>query len=197
MQTLPAGGAEGIIASLVGRDEEGRSGKGAEDMIGVFYNRVGTINRDLSVLMANVLAEERLKERMVRKKRKRKRRAHTSPLGAPAAPDVLESSGDGGCNAVVSPEHIAEKPQHQSSGEEQMEEEDEGDEEDEEGLVILDAFAASGVRALRCASLFWLKFRDLVDRRAKFVGPSCVIHGGGIRSCRDHGRSTRIWPLVL
>ncbi|CAM9865018.1 unnamed protein product, partial [Laminaria digitata] len=48
------GGAEGIAQRLA----EGGDGGAA----GVFYNRVGAINRDLSILMANVLAEERSKE---------------------------------------------------------------------------------------------------------------------------------------
>lgn len=89
---------------------------------GVFYNRVGAINRDLSVLMANVLAEER----MVGRDRRKKKRRRMGPT--PATSATVDNNA-----AFISGETSA----------------GEGDAE-KEGLVVLDAFAASGVRALRC-----------------------------------------------
>lgn len=86
---------------------------------GVFYNRVGAINRDLSVLMANVLAEERIAGRYGKKKKRRRMRS-TPATSATADNGAAKSSG------VTSAGDV-----------------------EEEGLVVLDAFAASGVRALR------------------------------------------------
>lgn len=120
-----AGGAEDVAAWLAGG--EGSTG-------GVFYNRVGAINRDLSVLLANVLAEERLHERSSRKSRRRRR--PTPPFSPPtddlSRTGAVRNSGTRGTNDAL------------DSWEEE-------NEEDEGGLVVLDAFAASGVRALRYA----------------------------------------------
>lgn len=113
-------GAEEIAERLAG---------GAGDGVGVFYNRVGAINRDLSVLMANVLAEERLNERS------RKKRTRPTNMGTVNDPSgAAEAGATSGCAGAT------------ASGENGTEEKDEGE---GGGLVVLDAFAASGVRALR------------------------------------------------
>lgn len=103
-------GAEEIVERLV-NDKDSRAG--------VFYNRVGSIGRDLGVLMANVLVQERLKERHRGARKKRlwfvddEASARTSDTTSTAVYNAAEEC------------------------------------EKQEGLVVLDAFAASGVRALR------------------------------------------------
>lgn len=103
-------GAEEIVERLVNDKDCGA---------GVFYNRVGSIGRDLGVLMANVLAQERLNERHrgVRKKR----------LWF-VDDEATARSSDTTHTTVYNAAEECEK---------------------QEGLVVLDAFAASGVRALR------------------------------------------------
>ena len=153
-QVFAEGGAEKIAELLAGES----TGEGA-----VFYNRVGAINRDLSVLMATVLAEERLKESLAGKKRKKRK----APLPSQPSPDdgigqdeatrrksrwgvrsffrgALGRSSRGRCSSdsakVSTEEHAIDTRTPEPDG-------------DEDGLVILDAFAASGVRALRCVPL--------------------------------------------
>lgn len=130
------GGAEGIAQRLA----EGGDGGAAA---GVFYNRVGAINRDLSILMANVLAEERLREGSKRKQRKARRLlavSSSSPVGHPADETRVEGGGDTRADDAAG---LREKSAEESRSK--------GVEEDEdEGMAVLDAFAASGVRALRC-----------------------------------------------
>ena len=130
------GGAEGVAQRLA----EGGDGGAA----GVFYNRVGAINRDLSILMANVLSEERAREGSKRKKRKARRllsASSSSPVDHLTDETGAEGEGDTHADDTV------------GSGEQSLEElRLKGTHEDEdEGLTVLDAFAASGVRALRCA----------------------------------------------
>lgn len=161
-QAFAVGGAE-KVAELLAAENPGE----------VFYNRVGAINRDLSVLMANVLAEERLREKLAAgNKRKRKRATPLPPPHSPPAEEVVqgnragknrrrgaaavrvllnralercsrgrwggvEGTDGGGASPVLAKGHSSDARQK-------------GQEEEEEGgLVILDAFAASGVRALR------------------------------------------------
>lgn len=160
-QAFAAGGAE-KVAELLAVENPGE----------VFYNRVGAINRDLSVLMANVLAEERLREQLAAGNKRKRRRV--TPLPSPPSPPAEEvvqdregknrqrgttavksllnrafercSRGrwggvDGGDDGGDSP-GLAKGPP--------SDERQEGQEgEEESGLIILDAFAASGVRALR------------------------------------------------
>lgn len=130
------GGAEGVAQRLA----EGGDGGAA----GVFYNRVGAINRDLSILMANVLAEERSREGSKRKKRKARRLLSapcSSPVDHPVDETGAEGEGDTRADGVVG--------SREQSPEELRLEGTKGDED--EGMAVLDAFAASGVRALRCA----------------------------------------------
>lgn len=151
-QVFAEGGAEKIAELLAGES----AGEGA-----VFYNRVGAINRDLSVLMATVQAEERLKESLAGKKRKRRK----APLPSQPSLDDGIAQGEattrrrsrwgvrsffrgalgrsskgrrGGGNAKVSTEEHPRDTRTPKA------------DEDDDGLAILDAFAASGVRALRC-----------------------------------------------
>lgn len=121
-----AGGAEDL-AEWLSRDES--SIADASGDIGVFYNRVGAINRDVSVLIANVFAEERLKERRARKDRKRRPPSTGTDFPKGGAETGHGIGIDGMGVGVIGTE-------------------EEGDEE-EEGLDVLDAFSASGVRAMR------------------------------------------------
>lgn len=151
-QAFATGGAEKIAELLAGES----AGEGA-----VFYNRVGAINRDLSVLMANVLAEERLQESLTGKRHKKRK----APLPSQPSPGDSTVQGEaagrrsrwqvrsffsgvlwrssrgrwGGSDATVLGQ---ERPTDKGPPEPDV---------DEGGLVVLDAFAASGVRALRCA----------------------------------------------
>lgn len=157
-EAFAAGGAERVAELLAGES----AGEGA-----VFYNRVGAINRDLSVLMANVLAEERVRERLAGKKRKKRQIPSTSR--PPPADGTLRSrasladdktqrgaarsSKGWGVRAFVkgalgrlSRGCWGGDVERVSNNEDQQEE----PREDEDGLLVLDAFAASGVRALRC-----------------------------------------------
>ncbi|CAM9211889.1 unnamed protein product [Hapterophycus canaliculatus] len=158
-QIFAAGGAEQIAELLAG--ENSSAG-------GVFYNRVGAINRDLSILMANVLAEERRKETLVGGKRK-KRRTQTLESGSTSMDeikqtDVARSGGRWGVGTLfkgvlrrLSQGRLRGYARGRADrgdatvfgGGDRSEEQREGREEDGEGLVVLDAFAASGVRALR------------------------------------------------
>lgn len=123
-------GAEDVAEQLAGGEGLARAEEGADitSNAGVFYNRVGAINRDLSVLMVNVLAEERIAERDSKERERTEHfRASTSmPKGSGGGACValqnktVGASGTGAANYV-----------------------------NQEGLVVLDAFAASGVRALR------------------------------------------------
>lgn len=133
-QQIFSGGAEKIAEHLAKGDDGGA---------GAFYNRVGVINRDLSVLMATVLSEERLKERDAKKNARLRKISSPVPLLSDSAEnETTGSNDDDRCNTKDSGEHPAEDQRQQL-----MEEEEE---EGKEGLVVLDAFAASGVRALRC-----------------------------------------------
>lgn len=158
-EAFATGGAERVAELLAGES----AGEGA-----VFYNRVGAINRDLSVLMANVLAEERVREQLAGKKRKKRQIPPTSRPSpadgtlrsrASLADDVTQggaarSSKGWGVRAFVkgalgrlSRGCWGGGVERVSNNEDQQEE----PREDEDGILILDAFAASGVRALRCA----------------------------------------------
>ncbi|CAM9448333.1 unnamed protein product [Ectocarpus sp. 6 AP-2014] len=156
-ETFATGGAERVAELLAGES----AGEGA-----VFYNRVGAINRDLSVLMANVLAEERVRERLAGKKRKRRQ---IPPTSRPSPADgTLRSRSSLAHGMAHSGEARSSKVwgvrafvkgalgrlsrgcwgggvARVSNNEDQQDE----PREDEDGLLILDAFAASGVRALR------------------------------------------------
>lgn len=101
--------AENVVENLV-TAENALPGAG-----GVFYNRNARVNRDLSVLMANILAEERQKE------------VEETMMKTSSDVDGQQTSSVGDADASGS----AGK-----SGEYQ-------------GLTVLDAFSASGVRALR------------------------------------------------
>ncbi len=150
-KAFATGGAERVAELLAGE----RAGEGA-----VFFNRVAAINRDLSVLMANVLAEERLRERLAGGRRKsKKRRLAPSPAG-----DDVErqgagrSSGRWGVKTLFSGalKRFSRRPLDGEGGvtglrPSQARRVGTGEErENEDELVVLDAFAASGVRALRC-----------------------------------------------
>lgn len=119
-------GAEDVAERLAG-GERLKSTTG-NSSAGVFYNRVGAISRDLSVLMANVLAEER----MAASGRTRKTK---NAVEATTAASLGEDSSGARTNA--------------------------GDGTERNGLVVLDAFAASGVRALRYGrrSTYTMAFR--------------------------------------
>lgn len=154
------GGAERVAELLAG---EG-AGEGA-----VFYNRVGAINRDLSVLMANVLAEERVRERLAGKRSKKRpipptsrpspadgtlRSSRASLAGGVTQSGAAKSRKGWGVRAFakVALGRLSRRcwgggVERVSNNEDQQEE----PREDEDGLHVLDAFAASGVRALRCA----------------------------------------------
>lgn len=126
------GGAEEIAERVT---------RGCDDGAGVFYNRVAAVSRDIGVLMANVLAEERSKEREAKKRRGQIRTPlFSSPVGDPAQPGAARTSNGGDVSTTELRAHAAEEKEHRKYKEE----------EEEEGLVVLDAFAASGVRALRC-----------------------------------------------
>lgn len=169
-QVFAEGGAEKIAELLAGES----AGEGA-----VFYNRVGAINRDLSVLMANVLAEERLKESLAGRKRKKWK----EPLPSQPSPDDAIKQCDsarrrsrwgvraflsgalarssrgrwGGSDATV----LAEgRPTRDTRPHET---------DTDEGLVVLDAFAASGVRALRCVPLHNVPMMSVIFSFALFV----------------------------
>lgn len=103
-------GAEEIVERLVHDKDCGA---------GVFYNRVGSIGRDLGVLMANVLAQERSKER--HRGGRKKGLLFTGDEATARTSDMTPT-------AIYTASEEREK---------------------QEGLVVLDAFAASGVRALR------------------------------------------------
>lgn len=157
-QIFAAGGAEKIAELLA-----------AENPSGIFYNRVGAINRDLSVLMANVLAEERLQEKLAAGKKRKGRQAPPIPSRSSPAEGIAHSKaaknrrrrgvrallnwalercsrrGWGGVEGDDGGAAAALFTRGHSSDALQEEQE----EEEESGLVILDAFAASGVRALR------------------------------------------------
>lgn len=151
-QVFAAGGAE-KIAELLAAANMG------EDA--VFYNRVGAINRDLSVLMANVLAEERLKESLGLAGKKRKKRK--VPLPSQPSPDNGIMQGEDSRRKIRSGvksffswalRRISRRRLDGSDATVLAEEGPRGTrpqelDEDEVGLVVLDAFAASGVRALR------------------------------------------------
>lgn len=107
-------GAEDIVERLAGGKRLNSST--GDSNAGVFYNRVGAIGRDLSVLMANILAEER----MAASGRTRKNK---NAEGA----TIADSLGEDGSGALIGA----------------------GDGAESNGLAVLDAFAASGVRALR------------------------------------------------
>lgn len=124
-----AAGAEDF-AECLARDES--CSADARGGIGVFYNRVGAINRDISVLVANVFAEERLKEQRARKNRKRR------PSSAGLDPIKAGAETGYGNDAAGGMDVGATETKEEGGGE-----------EEEEGLVVLDAFSASGVRALR------------------------------------------------
>lgn len=128
-----AAGAEDF-AECLARDES--CSADARGGIGVFYNRVGAINRDISVLVANVFAEERLKEQRARKSRKRRPPS--------AGPDPIKAGAETGSygNDAAGGMGVGATGTKEEGGEEK-------EEEEEEGLVVLDAFSASGVRALR------------------------------------------------
>ena len=134
------GGAEGVAQRLAGGGDGGAAG--------VFYNRVGAINRDLSILMANVLAEERLKEGS--KRRRRKARRLLSSVSSSSVDDPLETrvEGEGDTRADDAEMVVREQSAEELKGVE---------EEADEGMAVLDAFAASGVRALRCACTISLR----------------------------------------
>lgn len=145
-QVFAVGGAEKIAELLAGDS----AGEGA-----VFYNRVGAINRDLSVLMANVLAEERLKEGLAAKKRI-KRKA-LPPQQPPPDDGFVQGGGTRrrnrwGVKAFLSGAlgRSSSGPWVGSSATVLAGKRQQEPDEDEGGLVVLDAFAASGVRALRC-----------------------------------------------
>ncbi|CAB1121059.1 unnamed protein product [Ectocarpus sp. CCAP 1310/34] len=154
-EAFATGGAERVAELLAGESAD----EGA-----VFYNRVGAINRDLSVLMANVLAEERVRERLAGKKRKKRQIPPTSrPSSADGTlrsraslvDDVTQggtaSKGWGvwlfakGALGRLSRGCWGGGVERVSNNEDQQE----APREDEDGILILDAFAASGVRALR------------------------------------------------
>lgn len=109
----PAVSAEDIAGRLAGAENQ-TNGAG-----GVFYNRLAAIGRDLSVLMASILVEERMRKLRLEKFK----------------PDLNEgrhhSAGTARMDPSVDWRELAAETR------------------DEHGLVILDAFAASGVRALR------------------------------------------------
>ncbi|CAN0103596.1 unnamed protein product, partial [Ectocarpus sp. 12 AP-2014] len=151
------GGAERVAELLAGES----AGEGA-----VFYNRVGAINRDLSVLMANVLAEERVRERLAGKKRKKRQ---IPPTSRPSPADstlrsrasladyvtqggAARSSTSWGVRAFVKGALRRLSRGYWGGGVERVSnnaDQQEEPREDEDGILILDAFAASGVRALR------------------------------------------------
>ncbi|CAM9098118.1 unnamed protein product [Ectocarpus fasciculatus] len=154
-----SGGAERVAELLAGES----AGEGA-----VFYNRVGAINRDLSVLMANVLAEERVRERLAGKKRKKRPIPPTSRPSladgtlrssrASRADDVTQSgaakSSKGWGVRVFAKVALLGRLSRRCWGggvgrDSNNEDQQEEPREDEDGLLVLDAFAASGVRALR------------------------------------------------
>lgn len=155
-QVFAEGGAEKLAELLAGES----AGEGA-----VFYNRVGTINRDLSVLMATVLREERLKESLAGKRRKKRK----SQLPSQPLPDDAVAQGEaarkrrrwgmgsflGGALGRFLRGRWGGDSVKVSAGEEEHPRDMRPQEpdEDENGLVVLDAFAASGVRALRCVPL--------------------------------------------
>lgn len=155
-RAFATGGAERVAELLAGES----AGEGA-----VFFNRVGAINRDLSVLMANVLAEERLRERLAggRRRSKKRRRAPPLPPQSSLADDVErqgagQSSGRWGVTALFSGalRRFSRRRLDGKGGATGLHPSDgrgvgAGEEqENEDELVVLDAFAASGVRALRC-----------------------------------------------
>ena len=113
-------GAEEIVERLVREKSEDTA---------VFYNRVGALSRDLSVLMASVFAEERLKER---------HRADMTINNGLSGPDGETRRPNNG-KKPADPLHAVKKGRGNELHEEQQ------------GLMVLDAFAASGVRALRSA----------------------------------------------
>ena len=157
-QVFVTGGAEKVAELLAGES----AGDGA-----VFYNRVGAINRDLSVLMANVLAEERLRERLSGRRKSKKRRLAppSSPVGGVQRQEAGPRSKRWGLTGLFSGalRRLSRRRVDGTDGAAGMigeypcegrkvGAEEEQDNEDE--LVVLDAFAASGVRALRCAHFF-------------------------------------------
>ena len=134
------GGGRGGAEEVARRLAESDGGEGA----GVFYNRVGAINRDLSILMANVLAEERLKEDSKRKEQKARRLILsnvnlTSPVDHPNETNII---GDVRADNAVGLNDVVGLTAQFAEG---VEDDEYG------GMAVLDAFAASGVRALRCA----------------------------------------------
>lgn len=106
--------AEEVAEKLVGSSTQDAATK-------VFYNKAGVVSRDLSVLMANLLVEERRKE-----VEQKMRRCSSSSGGQEYA---------AGGNA---PETGDSNDSTRATG-------------DEYELAVLDAFAGSGVRALRYA----------------------------------------------
>lgn len=105
--------AENIVENLVNA-ENALPGAG-----GVFYNRHARVNRDLSVLMANILAEERQRE---------------------AKNIMLKTSSDVDGQQTS---FVADADLTRRHGK------DAGKSGEYQGLTVLDAFSASGVRALR------------------------------------------------
>lgn len=147
-------GAEYVAEQLVAGVKRNAGNPGNDENedgagVGVFYNRVGAINRDLSVLMANVLAEERMSESNLKDtiNSSVKKRARTASIGDGGSGD------DRGGDAQEQQIHATDSSR--DAGEEMgLRELSAAATSNESGLLVLDAFAASGVRALRYVTPF-------------------------------------------
>jgi len=130
---IDAGGAATAPSEIV---QEGQARISGTHGGKVFYNRVMVVNRDLSVLMLRWFTEQRKREVEERRRLRLERMKNLSLcVNSSVAESTLEPTNASSCTAHASPDeqsgHIPTLP--------------------EEGIKVLDAMSATGLRALRYA----------------------------------------------